>query len=431
MFDALKYKDFQWIWASQTAHAFALWAQMVALPLLVLEITDNSAAHLGGVIAVRTVPALLLGPWAGVVADWFNRRTILIFTKWANLVLSIVIAVLVALGTVELWHVYGWMFLRGATQVFDQPARYSMIPSILPGHLVTQGMALLSSTQNFMRIIGATLAGFIAEYFGLSWTFIVIAITAATGLLATYQIHVAANERAGTAGVKGMTRGLIEGAKFSIRNRTIRGVLIISLIYFTFGMSFMQVFAPLFAVKVLEIGRDGLGMMLALTGAGALVASLVVARTQPTRLGLILPATVISIGASLALFSLSTYLPRPVGLFLPLALVTVIGASQTLFMSLSRAVMVKAAPSDMRGRVLAFISMDRAMMAAGGAVGGILSAVYGAQPIQVVFGLTCVLGGTLAFIFLRELRQFRMVDEVVADADGEQDTVAKMGAAGS
>lgn len=411
MFDALKYKAFQWIWASQTAHAFALWAQMVALPLLVLEITDNSAAHLGAVIAVRTVPSLILGLWAGVVADWFNRRTILIFTKWANLILSIIIAALVASGAIELWHVYFWMFMRGATQVFDQPARYSMIPAVLPSSLVTQGMALLSSTQNFMRIIGATGAGFIAEYFGLSWTFVVIAITAATGLIATYQIHVAANERAGSAGIRGMTAGFIEGAKYSINNRTIRGVLIISLIYFTFGMSFMQVFAPLFAVKVLEIGRDGLGLMLGLTGAGALVASLTVARVQPTRLGLILPITVVSVGTALTLFSLSTYLPRPVGLYLPLVLVTIIGASQTLFMALSRAVMVKAAPADMRGRVLAFISMDRAMMAAGGAVGGILSAVYGAQPIQIVFGLTCVVGGTASFILLRELRRFRTTDE--------------------
>jgi len=383
---------------------------MVALPLLVLDITENSAAHLGAVIAVRTVPALFLGPWAGVVADWFDRRTILILTKWANLVLSISIAVIVASGAIELWHVYVWMFLRGGTQVFDQPARYSMVPAILPANLVTQGMALLSSTQNFMRILGATGAGFIAEYLGLSWTFSVIAVAAAIGLTATYQIHVASNKRAGTAGLKGMTRGLVEGAKYSVNNRTIRGLLVISLIYFTFGMSFMQVFAPLFAVKVLEIGSDGLGLMLALTGVGALVASLVIARTQPKRLGLILPITVIAVGAALALFSLSTYLPRPAGLFIPMALVTLVGASQTSFMALSRSVMVQSSPADMRGRVLAFISMDRAMMAAGGAVGGILSAVYGTQPIQIVFGLTCVAGGAIALITLHELRSFRTAD---------------------
>ncbi|MDP6666779.1 MAG: MFS transporter [Dehalococcoidia bacterium] len=411
MFDALKYKDFQWIWLSQTAHAFALWAQMVALPLLVLEITDNSAAQLGGVIAVRTVPTLLVGPWAGVVADWFDRRAILIATKWANLALSIAIALLVASGRVELSHVYLWMFLRGATQVFDQPARYSMIPSILPGNLVTQGMALLSSTQNFMRIAGATGAGFIAEYLGLGWTFSIIAVAAVAGLLTTYQIHTASNERAGKSGFRGMTSGLIEGAKYSTENKTIRGVLIASLVYFTFGMSFMQVFAPLFAVQILEIGRDGLGIMFALTGSGALVASLVIARTNPSRLGLVLPVTVIAVGATLALFSLATYLPRPLGLFLPMALVTVVGAFQTSFMALSRSVMVQSSPQDMRGRVLAFISMDRAMMAAGGALGGVLSAVYGAQPVQIVFGAVCATGGLIVLLSLRDLRTFRTVEK--------------------
>ena len=395
---------------SQTAHAFALWAQMVALPLLVLEQTDNSAAHLGGVIAVRTIPSLLLGPWAGVVADWFNRRTILIMTNWANLALSIAIALLVASGQVELWHLYLWMFLRGATQVFDQPARYSMIPSILPANLVTQGMALLSSTQNVMRIAGATGAGFMAEYLGLSWTFSVIAVAAALGLLTTYQLRISANERVQKSGLKSMASGLVEGAKYAINNRTIRGVLIISLVYFTFGMSFMQVFAPLFAIQILEIGRDGLGIMFALTGSGALVASLIIARTNPSRIGVILPLTVVAIGAALALFSLTSYLPRPVGLFLPMALLTIVGAFQTSFMALSRSVMVQSAPQDMRGRVLAFISMDRAMMAAGGAVGGVLSAVYGVQPIQAIYGVVCMIGGIVVFILLRDLRAFKTID---------------------
>lgn len=77
-FESLKYRNFRWIWLGQTTHALALWAQIIALPLLVLEITGNDPAQLGAVIAVRVVPTLLLGVWAGVVADWFNRRTILL-----------------------------------------------------------------------------------------------------------------------------------------------------------------------------------------------------------------------------------------------------------------------------------------------------------------------------------------------------------------
>ena len=412
MFEALKYRDFRWIWIGQTAHAFALWAQMIALPLLVLEITNNSAAQLGVVVAVRVVPTLLLGPWAGVIADWYDRRAVLIITKWNNLILSAVIATLVATGQIELWHVYVWVFLRGATQVFDQPARYAMIPDIMPGHLVTQAMALLSSTQNIMRIVGAAGAGVIAEYVGLSWTFSIICATAAIGLCATYLIHVAHNERAGTAGLRGMTSGLIEGARYSVTHPTIRGVLIISLVYFTFGMSYMQVFAPLFAVEVLEIGRDGLGLLFALTGVGALLASLVIARVQPVRLGVVLPLAVAVMGLGLFGFSATSYLPGLAGIVLPLIMIAIVGSSQTSFMSLSRSVMLQSSPEELRGRVLAFISLDRAMMAAGGAAGGFLSASYGVQPTQMLFGLICTVGGLAVFISLGELRRFTAVGVV-------------------
>jgi MFS family permease len=412
MFEALKYRDFRWIWIGQTAHAFALWAQIIALPLLVLEITDNSASQLGAVVAVRVVPTLLLGPWAGVVADWFDRRSILIVTKWNNLLLSIAISALVVTGEVQLWHVYLWVFLRGATQVFDQPARYSMIPDILPERLVTQAMALLSSTQNIMRIAGAAGAGIIAEYLGLSWTFSIIAVSAAGGLFATYLIQAVHHPPTGDHSLRAMTGGLIEGARYSISQPTIRGVLIVSLVYFTFGMSYMQVFAPLFAVEVLEIGRDGLGLMFALTGVGALFASLMIARIQPQRLGIILPLTVMGLGLGLFVFSLTSYMPRPAGLVLPLAILAVVGAFQTSFMALSRSVMLQAAPKHLRGRVMAFISLDRAMMAAGGAAGGFLSATYGIQPTQMVFGLLCALGGLAVFISLRDLRGFTATESI-------------------
>ena len=406
MFEALKYKDYRWIWTGQTAHAFTLWAQMIALPLLVLEITDNSAAQLGGVIAMRTVPTLFLSPAAGVVADWFDRRKVLMATKWSNLALSVVIAWLVVAGQVQLWHLYLWMFLLGATQVFDQPARFSMIPSVLPRELVTQGMALLSSTQNIMRIVGAAGAGVIAEYLGLGWTFTIISIAATASLYATFRLHVEANRRAGAAGFRGMTAGLVEGAKYAVSDPTIRGVLVVSLVYFTFGMSFMQVFAPLFAVEVLEIGRDGLGLLFALTGAGALAASLLIARLRPARLGLVLPLTVTAMGASLMLFAATSYFEPPAGVIVPLAVATLVGAAQTSFMALSRAVMMQSAPDEMRGRVLAFISVDRAMIAGGVALGGVLSAVYGVQPTQLAFGAICFAGSLVVFAAMSGLRSF-------------------------
>ena len=154
MFASLAYRDFTYLWLGQIAHAGALWVDMVARPLLVLALT-GSAVHLGLVIAVRTVPSFGLGLVAGVVADSFNRRTVLITTKVIVLLLAIIFAVALVLDWIDLWHVYLFTFLRGATQAFDQPARIAMVPSIVPKHLVTNAMALSSGSMQVMRIFGA------------------------------------------------------------------------------------------------------------------------------------------------------------------------------------------------------------------------------------------------------------------------------------
>lgn len=406
MFASLGYRDFRLIWLGQTSHALALWAQLLALPLLVLEVTGNDAAQLGVVIAVRTAPMLVFGVVAGVVADWFNRRTILLITKWNSLLLGIVIAVLVATGRIELWHIYVWVFIRGSSQAFEQPARYSLVPSLLPDYLLTNAMALLSSTQSIMRIVGAAGAGIVAGFAGLEVTFVMIAVIYSAGVIMTHMVRVPSQDRPAGTGIRSMAAGVAEGARFSIGHPAIRGVLLISLVYYAFGMSYMQVFAPLFAIEVLEIGSSGLGLMLALTGAGALVAALFIASAQPSRLGLILPATAVAIGAVLVAFSAATYLPGSLRIVVPLVLMTVVGAFSTSFMSLSRSLMLQATPPTMRGRVLAFLSLDRAMMAVGGATGGIMAAAYGVQVTQMVFGGLCVAGGIVVLMTSSGLRAY-------------------------
>jgi len=407
MFESLRFRDFRLIWLGQTSHALGLWAQMIALPLLVLELTGNSAAQLGGVMAARTLPTLVLGVWAGVVVDWFDRRSILIATKWGSFLLAVLFAALLIGGWMELWMVYAWVVARGSTQAFDQPARFSMVPTVLPGHLITNGMALLSSTQNVMRIVGAAGAGLVAEFVGLTGTFILIAIIYSTGVVAIHMLRVADHARPDKNGLGAMTSGLAEGAAFAIKRPEIRGVLLISLVYFAFGMSYMQVFAPLFAVEVLDIGRGGLGMMLSITGMGALVAALFVAKRQPTRLGLILPLDVAGFGVALILFTGSTYLPGAFGIAIPMALMLAIGALQTTFMSLSRSLMVQVAPDEMRGRILSFVSLDRSMMAFGGAAGGFLAGAYGVQITQVGFGVICIAGGLAVLVMTPGFRAFK------------------------
>lgn len=392
-FASFRYRDYRYLFAGQTAHALALWMENIARPLLVLEITDGDAAQLGAVIAVQTLPMLLFGVWAGVVADWFDRRSILLLTKWSALAISVLFAALLLIDALELWHIYALAFLRGTTQAFEQPARTSMVPSIVPRELVTNALGLLSSSQNLMRIMGAAGAGLVAELVGLTGTFVLIALVYVGAVLATQLLRVPTHERPAEVSVRAMSAGLLDGFRLARHRPEIRGVLIISLVQFTFGMAYMQVFAPLFAVDELEIGRGGLGAMLAVTGVGALAAALIIANRQPQRLGLILPLTVTGFGGMLVAFALGSYAPGAIGVGLAFVFIAGVGALQTTFMALSRSLLVQASPADMRGRVLALISLDRAMMAAGAALGGLLAAWQGVQVAQIVFGLMCVVGG--------------------------------------
>ena len=173
MFASLAYRNFIYLLLGQTTHAAALWLDMVARPLLVLTMT-GSPVHLGLVMATRTVPTMAFGALAGVIADNFDRRIVLLITKLGVLVLSIIFAALVVTDLIQLWQIYLFTFIRGITMAFDQPARRAMIPSLVPKNLVTNAMALSSGSIQVMRIVGAGCAGLIIALGGLELVFITI-----------------------------------------------------------------------------------------------------------------------------------------------------------------------------------------------------------------------------------------------------------------
>ena len=415
IFTPLRYRNYLLLWLGQGMHAFALWGEQIARPFLIFLLVPDlkqAALHLGGVIALRTLPQLFFGVLAGVISDWFDRRMILVLTKAAVLVLSVAFAAALLLGVAELWHVYLFSFLRGSFMAFDQPARQAMIPTIVPTAQMTRAIALMSGTQNLMRIAGASAGGFSVAFLGISGTFVAVALLYVPALIATWMIHGAPQDRQAETGARAMGRGLVEGARFAWTSAPIRGVLLISLVYFTFGMSYIQVFAPIFAEQILHIGSAGLGVMVSFTGAGALFGALLVAYRQPVRVGLLLPLTAMLFGAMLVAFAASTYLPASspalVRLGIPFALIGFTGILQTAFFSMSNAALLAAAPPQMRGRVVSLLSLDRAMVTLGASLAGFLTALQGVRLAQIEFGAICIAGGLAVLVLVPALREAQM-----------------------
>ncbi|MEX1022256.1 MAG: MFS transporter [Dehalococcoidia bacterium] len=406
-FASLRYRDYRLLWFGQASHAAALWMEQIARPWLVLNITNESAAHVGGVVAMRTLPQMFFGVWAGVLADQFDRKTILLATKVGVLTLNVVFVTLLVTGLMELWMIYVASFIRGSFMAFDQPARQSMIASIVPREILTNAVALMSSTQNVMRMVGVLASGAVIATLGIEGAFIAVTVVYTGAVVSTALLRVPTNRIAGsTMSFGGMTESLKEGLRYAIGVPVIRSVLLMSLLFFVFGQSYLQVFAPLFARTTLDIGAIGFSLLIATSTIGALTGTMFIASRYPKRLGLILPVSVTLMGVALVVFSLTTYLPGALGLVVPFLVIPFVGAMQTVYFSLSNAAMLAAAPEHMRGRVVSLLSLDRAFVSAGASLGGLLAAAQGVQVAQIVYGATLAILGLVVLMTAKNLRAY-------------------------
>ena len=400
-FASLAHRNYMYLWLGQTTHSGALWIDMVVRPLLVLDLT-GSPIHLGMVMASRALPNIILGVFAGVVADSFNRRTVLMTTKILILLISIIFTSLIVLGWIQLWQIYALTFLRGSTMAFDQPARRAIIPSIVPDNLVTNAMALSSSSIQVMRILGAGTAGLIIAFSGLEMAFVAIVCFYAAALYFTWAMKTPALQGIGYKGLHSARNSLVEGIRFAFGNSAIRGVFLIALGYYAFGMTFVSIFAPLFAVEILGLGSSGLGYLMSVIGFGGVIGSLCMAAINPVKRGLLLLGVLMVLGGSLITFSLLSYTGITVLIFIVAAF---IGVSTAVFLPVANAILVQAAPENMRGRVLGLISLDRGMTTLGGMAAGFLVVLLGVQVSQILFGMCCVFSAIILFSMVPQLKK--------------------------
>lgn len=406
IFASFQYRNFRYLWLGQISQALALWMEQIARPLLILSpLIGGSAVHLGFVFGVRTAPQLGMGIFAGVIADWYDRRTILLVSKTGSATMNFILAALVLTGTVELWHIYAHAFIKGMFNSLDQPARQSLIPSIVPRHQLTNAIALNSATMNTMRILGASVAGFLVVLVGFGYTFLLTAVIFTGAVFFTYKLSTAPQAKVANKSIRSALTAFKEGVKYGWSTPAIRWVIILAMVYFVFGMSYMQVFAPLFATGTLDIGARGFGIMMSLTGLGGVIGAMTLAALNLRRhRGLAIMFVMAGFGTMLIIFSLSTYLEI---VPLSLALIIMVGMFQTPFNALANSVLLDSAPADMRGRVMALISLDRSVITLGAMLAGFMAAGLGVQEAQIIFGAVVVAGVFLIAVTVPAVRKIQ------------------------
>ncbi len=406
-FQALGHRGFRYLWMGQLGHSAALWMEQVVRPLLILELT-HSPLQVGLVVSVRMIPQLLFGLLAGVVADRYERLRVLMVSQLISMTMHLALAFLLFSGRIAVWQVFATAFISGASMAFNQPARQTLIPALVPGDMVLNAVALNTAAMNVMRVFGAGLAGVLLISFDYGQVYLLNALLFIFVLWTTQRIQTVlglptdstSREKIQARGIKTLFQDLIEGFRYMGENRLVLSLVGLAMILFVIGFPYHQVFIPLIALKVFQIGRPGAGWMLALTGIGALTGSLVMASIKKLKKrGLFLMFFLVAFGTALIVLSQSRWL-----IISSMALIFA-GAMTTAYHSLNISLLLEKTPREFQGRVLSLMSLDRGLVSLGAVVAGGLAEALGPRFGLLAMALACILFTFLFFIFFPTLKR--------------------------
>jgi len=394
---SLRYRDFRYLWQGQIGAAASQWMENVARPFLILEMTD-SAFLVGLVAATRMVPMLFLGVWAGVLADRMDKKRILQFTQTITFLTHAVTAALILTGVIEPWMVFVGTLTGGASQAFNQPARVSLIPRMVPRENVTNAIALTSAAFNTMRALGPAIAALILAFLTFGDLYVLQAVILLWVLWSTSRITVSTRES--RPRTTSMRAELMEGFQAVRGDKPVLYILALSLVIFIWGMPFQGVFIPLIGKKELGLSTSEASLLISVVGLGALGGSLIIATVgdQIQHRGLIMLAIIASFSLALLVFA-NTH-----SMFLIVPALAFTGAMQVSFMSLNNAFVLGRTPQALHGRVLSLFHLDRGLVPAGTALGGFLAATLDPATAQTIMALVCLGSAALMALAFPALR---------------------------
>jgi len=394
---ALRHRNFRLFFFGQIISLVGTWMQTVALSWLVYRLTGSSAL-LGSVNFASQIPVFLLSPAGGLVADRHNRHRVVIATQSASMLLAFALAGLTLFNIMKVWEIFVLSALLGIVNAFDIPARQAFVVEMTSREDLINAIALNSSAFNGARIVGPAVAGILVAAVGEGWCFFANAVSYIAVIAGLLMMHVQPfRPRHGDSSA---LRHMIEGFRFVADTAPIRTLLLLVGAVSLFGMPF-SVLMPIFADRILKAGPRGLGILMGMSGVGALTGALILASRQTVRgLGRWIALSAGTFSVLLIVFAYSRLF------WLSAALLAAIGFSVMIQMGSTNTLIQSMTPDNLRGRVLAAYSMMLMGMAPIGAlISGVLAEHIGAQATVAAGAVACGIGAAAFARLLPDIRQ--------------------------
>jgi MFS family permease len=398
-FGALRSWAFAVFWITISMSLTGSWMRALVQGYFVYDRTQD-AFQTALVQFFQGLPVLILSPLAGIAADRFDRRRLLAVIQVGNALPAFGVAILSALGRLEVWHVYVMALCIGAASAFDWPARLALVPNLVPREQLQSAVALNAAAFNFSRILGPAIGGLLLIPLGVTGVFFV-----AAGCYVPFIISLLTSlQRVKLAPPKGREHRPFEtlraGYAYIWSHSTLRALLSIELIPVMLGMAYFGLLPALAAGVLGREGGSGLGILQASAGLGALLGVMVVAALTGVRgRGKMVLLGMIGFGVSVLCLGLSTNFYLSCGIVLMLSLLS------SFYGSLNDTLVQTETTDEYRGRVMAVYSMIWGLTPIGNLEGGILARAFGVQAAFITNGLLIVGFGLVLLFTLAPVRR--------------------------
>jgi MFS family permease len=393
-FAALSVPNYRRYYGGQAISLTGTWMQRTAQAWLVLELTHSGAA-LGLVVALQTLPVLLLAPYGGVIADRLDKRRVVILLQSAMGIQALTLGLLTVTGAARVWQIGELAALLGLNNAFENPARQSfMLEMVGPDHL-RNAVSLNSVLVNVARTVGPAVAGLLIATVGDGVCFLINAgsFVAVIGSLMAMD-RTALSPTLPTPRARGQLR---EGLRY-VRSTPALAIPLLMMAAIGCLTYEFQVSLPVMASRGLHAGATGFGFMTAAMGIGAVAGGLLVAARGKTGTR---PLVVAATGFGVAM-ALATLAPS---LALELVALGLAGGASISFMATGNSTLQLNAAPGMRGRVMSlwFVAFQGSTPIGGPIVGGVME-LLGARAGLGLGALTCFVVALCGYVALRATR---------------------------
>jgi len=305
-FSAMRHRNFQLYFGGQLISNIGTWMQIIAQGWVVYQL-GHSELILGLVAFASAIPVLAISPWGGVIVDRVSRRNLLILTQAGSMLLAFVLAALTFTGLIREWHVIVLAALLGVVNGFDAPARQAFVPEMVGKEDLPNAIALNSMMFNSARVIGPALAGMLLAIIDAAWCFTLNGISFLAVLIGLWLMKLPPHET--SLNLTSPWKQLVSGVQYTARNREMSALILLSLVFSIFGISYSTVL-PAFVEKVLHQDALAYGWVNAATGLGAVSGAFLLAhRVSHGRRGQLLVVTNIVFPLILIAFAFTALLP--------------------------------------------------------------------------------------------------------------------------